>query len=158
MKGEISCSNNFCLSILWFICDNCKEKLSFFNFFVGILGLIVITYLFFCLYTCVLIKDCHEFKTLNARGCVSNLHTDYLNPMLYIMYAWNGLSKCMQKLEIFLKTMIIPFCSMSLSTILLLQTCESLIGFLLYVWLFSAYMYFICMKSFVIYMYSDSVL
>lgn len=92
---------------------------------------------------------CREFKTLNARGCVSNLHTDYLNPMLYIMYAWNGLSKCMQKLEIFLKTMIIPFCSMSLSTILLLQTCESLIDFLSYVWLFSAY--FICMKSYVIY-------
>lgn len=101
---------------------------------------------------------CHEFKTLNARGCVSNLHIDYLNPMLYIMYAWNGLSKCMQKLEIFLKTMIIPFCSMSLSTILLLQTCESLIGFLLYVWLFSAYMYFICMKLYKIYMYSGSVL
>lgn len=57
LKGEISCSNNFCLSILWFICDNCKEKLSFFNFFVGILGLIVITYLFFCLYTCVPISD-----------------------------------------------------------------------------------------------------
>lgn len=33
LKGEISCSNNFCLPILWFICDNCKENLSFLNFF-----------------------------------------------------------------------------------------------------------------------------
>lgn len=160
MKGEISCSNNFCLSILWFICDNCKENLSFFNFFRWHFGPYCYhLFIFLPVYMCSDIRlICREFKTLNARGCVSNLHTDYLNPMLYIMYAWNGLSKCMQKLEIFLKTMIIPFCSMSLSTILLLQTCESLIGFLLYVWLFLAYMYFICMKSFVIYMYSGSVL
>lgn len=26
---------------------------------------------------------CREFYTLNARGCVCNLHIDYLNPMLY---------------------------------------------------------------------------
>lgn len=45
------------------------------------------------------------------------------------MYTWIGLSKYMQKLEMFLKTMIIPFCSMSLCIILLLQTCESLIFF-----------------------------
>lgn len=57
LKGEISCSNNFCLSILWFICDNCKENLSFFIFFVGILALLLSLIYFLCLYTCVLISD-----------------------------------------------------------------------------------------------------